>query len=122
MAWIRKRASSTGVMNASSLLAHLTTSTFNVNLLRTDSAVELSCYARQLNLAGLVAGDTVLTLPTGYRPAMAHRVQAVGPSSLQLDVATTGVVTVISGSAAQGVYLTFELRHLSSDPMPTGGV
>ncbi|GAA1333964.1 hypothetical protein GCM10009592_28830 [Brachybacterium rhamnosum] len=121
MVWSKKRSSSTGVVSAVPLLAHLTSASFNISIMRTGDAVELSCYVRQFDRAGVAQGGTLLTLPVGWRPAMPYRAYAVVPSTAQLDVATSGVVTVIAGSIAQNSYVTIHLAHLTRDAWPTGG-
>lgn len=121
MAWSKKRSSSTGVVSATPLLAHLTSATFNISALRTGDQVELTCYVRQFNVTGLAQGGTLLTLPVGWRPAMPYRTFMEAPSTVLLDVATSGAVTLTSGSIAQNAYVTFRLAHLTRDAWPTGG-
>jgi len=121
MAWSKKRTASTGVVSAAPLLAHLTSATFNITAIRTGDAVELSCYVRQFDVAGVAQGGTLLTLPAGWRPAMPYRVATVQPSTAVLDVATNGTVTLSSGSITQNAYVAFRLAHLTRDAWPTGG-
>lgn len=121
MGWSKKRSSSTGVVSAVPLLAHLTSSSFNISILRTGDAVEFSCYVRQFDKAAVAQGDTLLTLPPGWRPALPYRTYATTPSTVQLDVATSGAATVISGSIPQNAYVSIRLAHLTRDPVPSGG-
>lgn len=109
----------TGLRNIAGLLSAYTSDTGGVTLERMGSAVQMNFYARRFDVKGAGADDVLFTLPDGFRPTTTYRTYMQQPSTVQIQVATNGVVSIIGGQVAQGGYTTFGFSHLTRNPWPT---
>lgn len=108
-----------GLRNVSDLARPFTTSITGITLQRVGREVEFVWCVRRFDSAPVeTSPTTILTLPPGMRPRTTYRVSAEQPSAVVLDVSASGAVQVRAGSIPLNSYVTFRLKHSTSEPPP----
>lgn len=108
-----------GLRNVSDLARPFTTSMTGITLERVGSEVDLVWYVRRFDSAPVdTLPTTILTLPAGFRPRTTYRVPAEQPAGVSLDVFASGAVQVRTGSIPLNSFVTFRLKHSTSETPP----